>query len=82
MTNTDHLLRNRFVSVAYLPAKRPVIFVKSLLSDDCAEVFGGENVKTTWRFLREMFDEDVRFAPIMRFFIDESLEVNPYKLAA
>ena len=82
MTNTDHLLRNRFVSVAYLSAHRPVIFVKSLLSDDCAEIFCGGSGSEVWDQLRRIFREGMTFQLVARFVESRSLTAHLYKLAA
>lgn len=82
MTNTDHLLRNRFVSVAYLPAQRPVIFVHSLMSDECAEVFCGNTGAEVWERLRKSFREDVDFDRVIEFIDKCELRIIRYKLAA
>ena len=82
MTNTDHLLRNRFVSVAYLPAKRPVIFVHSLMSDECAEVFCWSDGAGAWEQLRKVFRADDGFDSVIRFIDNRDLRIIRYKLAA
>ena len=82
MTNTDHLLRNRFVSVAYLPAKRPVIFVHSLMSDECAEVLCGSDGPGVWGQLREKFRDGMTFHLVIRFIGEHKLRIVRYSLAA